>query len=134
MTEAEIIERYTAMKPCVDPDPEETDPHTVWLVVTPRKEPMTKQNEAVIKTPVRISYSDTHHIWIEDASGALVCEPVTEADAHAIAHGLNSQVALVELIQLYDVWGNDPTPATGRALDKCIEQLRSAIALTKGTK
>lgn len=35
MTEAEIIERYTAMKPCVlaDPDPEETDPHNVWLVV-----------------------------------------------------------------------------------------------------
>lgn len=97
---------------------------------------MTKQNEAVIKTPVRadsLSRRGEKRFVVNDERG-IIADCNNEQEANAIAHALNSQGKLVELIQLYDVWGNDPTPATGRALDKCIEQLRSAIALTKGTK
>lgn len=92
--------------------------------------PMTKQNEAV-KLPVRvlpIVIVEACEVWpVHDVDGVQVAVALSEAKAHAIAHALNSQGKMVEMIELYDLWGSGPTPATGRALDKCIEQLRSAI-------
>lgn len=95
---------------------------------------MTKQNEAV-KLPVTTESRHEEglfHWQVTDDDGVRIARCDTEQQAHAIAHALNSQGKLVEMIELYDLWGSDPTPANGQALDKCIEQLRSAIQGAKG--
>lgn len=95
---------------------------------------MTKQNEAVIKTPVTVQPNEcpgTGTQCLIDGGGALlaVCDYIE--DAHAIAHALNSQGKLQEALEACDrafvSWQVGQIPGRPEDILALINQVRSAI-------